>query len=84
MKHGSEIIPPGNIDLVFVPLLAFDEKGYRIGYGKGFYDKYLADCRNDCIKAGFCYFDPLASIDDSNEFDVPLNLCITPQNVYVF
>jgi 5-formyltetrahydrofolate cyclo-ligase len=77
-------VPVIEIEMVFVPLLAFDKKGYRIGYGKGFYDKYLAGCREDCIKAGFCYFDPVDSIDDGNEFDVPLDLCITPQNVYVF
>lgn len=73
-----------SIDIVFVPLLTFDEKGYRIGYGKGFYDKYLAECREDCIKAGFCYFDPIEEITDKNQFDVPLDLCITPQTVYVF
>lgn len=77
-------VPVSKIDMVVVPLLAFDTDGYRVGYGKGFYDKYLADCRNDCIKAGFCYFDPLDKVDDRNEFDVPLDLCITPQNVYVF
>jgi 5-formyltetrahydrofolate cyclo-ligase len=74
----------GEIDMVLVPLLAFDETGYRIGYSKGFYDKYLAECRDDCIKTGFSYFAPIHSIDDRNEFDVPLDLCITPQNVYVF
>src|SRR5690606_10599722 len=52
--ESGEIIPPEMIDLVFVPLLAFDKKGYRVGYGKGFYDKFLADCREDCLKAGFC------------------------------
>lgn len=72
------------IDIIFVPLLAFEKNGYRVGYGKGFYDIYLAECREDCIKAGFCYFDPLDLIDDLDEFDVPLNLCITPKNVYVF
>ena len=77
-------VPVSEIDMVLVPLLAFDETGYRIGYGKGFYDKYLAECRDDCIKAGFSYFNPLHSIDDRSEFDVPLDLCITPQNVYVF
>jgi 5-formyltetrahydrofolate cyclo-ligase len=82
--EAGEILLPGEIDMVFVPLLAFDENGFRIGYGKGFYDKWLAECRDDCIKAGFCYFDPLVSIDDRNDFDVPLDLCITPQNVYVF
>ncbi|MDP4262123.1 MAG: 5-formyltetrahydrofolate cyclo-ligase [Bacteroidota bacterium] len=80
----GEPVPAAGIDMVFVPLLAFDRDGYRIGYGKGFYDKYLAGCRDDCLKAGFCYFDPIDLIDDRHEFDVPLDLCITPQNVYVF
>ena len=77
-------VPVIEIEMVFVPLVAFDQKGYRVGYGKGFYDKYLAGCADDCIKAGFSYFDPVNSIDDRHEFDVPLDLCITPQNVYVF
>lgn len=81
---GSDIIMPDEIDLVFVPLLAIDKNGYRVGYGKGFYDKWLAGCRADCIKVGFSYFEPIATIDDRNEFDVPLNLCITPHNQYVF
>ena len=51
---------------------------------KGFYDKYLKGCRKDCIKAGFSYFEPVDSISDRHDFDVPLDLCITPQNVYVF
>ena len=73
-----------SIDLVIVPLLIADKSGYRVGYGKGFYDKYLAECRPDCIKVGFSYFEPVDQIEDCNEFDVPLNLCITPQNAYVF
>lgn len=81
---GNEIIAAGEIDMVFVPLLAFDKKGYRVGYGKGFYDKYLRGCNKDCIKAGFSYFEPIPSINDRNEFDVPLDFCITPQTVYVF
>lgn len=81
---ANEILLAQDVDLVFVPLLAFDKKGYRIGYGKGFYDKYLAQCRPDCIKVGFSFFEPIERIDDSNEFDVPLDICITPQNQYVF
>lgn len=72
------------IDMVFVPLLAFDKKGYRAGYGKGFYDKFLASCRKDCLFTGFSYFEPVDVISDTDDFDVPLDLCITPQNVYVF
>jgi 5-formyltetrahydrofolate cyclo-ligase len=74
----------GLIDMVFVPLLVVDNHGYRIGYGKGFYDKYLKACRTDCLKVGFSYFDLIDHIEDSDDFDVPLNLCITPNNVYVF
>ncbi len=81
---GSGVAMPGEIDLVFVPLLAFDTVGYRVGYGRGFYDKWLADCDPSCIKVGFSYFEALEVIDDRNEFDVPLDLCITPCNQYVF
>lgn len=80
----GEIIPPGELDIVFVPLLAVDRDGYRVGYGKGFYDKYLTACREDCLKIGFSYFEPIEPLEDRAEFDVPLDLCITPQNVYVF
>ena len=82
-KEGI-IIESSAIDLVFVPLLACDENGYRVGYGKGFYDRYLAQCREDIIKIGFSYFDPIQRIDDRNTFDIPLDYCITPESVYEF
>src|SRR5947207_4610890 len=72
------------IDMVFVPLLIFDKQGYRVGYGKGFYDKYLEQCKPGCLKVGFCYFDPVDAIEGRQDFDVPLNLYITPHTSYVF
>jgi 5-formyltetrahydrofolate cyclo-ligase len=80
----TEIADPTSIDLVIMPMLAFDTKGNRVGYGKGYFDRYLKECRDDCIKVGFSYFDPIEAIDDANEFDVPLDFCITPQRIYVF
>ena len=77
-------IAPERIDMVFVPLLAFDLRGYRVGYGKGFYDRFLPRCRPDALKLGFSFFDPLPGIKDIDEFDVPLNLCITPKRIYEF
>jgi 5-formyltetrahydrofolate cyclo-ligase len=82
-ESGDEI-NASQIDLVLVPLLIFDQHGHRVGYGQGFYDRYLADCRADCIKAGLSYFDPIEKVDDASHFDVTLNLCITPRNIYVF
>jgi len=82
-KEGS-VVTPHNIDLVFVPFLVCDVNGYRVGYGKGFYDRYLAQCREDIIKIGFSYFEPIEKIEDRNSFDVPLNYCVTPEKVYEF
>lgn len=81
---GNEIIPADEIDLVLVPLLAIDKKGHRVGYGKGYYDRFLKDCKTDCIKVGVSYFQPIDNIDDAAEFDVPLDFCITPERIYVF
>jgi 5-formyltetrahydrofolate cyclo-ligase len=80
----GEEINPMDIDLVMVPLLAYDKKGYRVGFGKGFYDRFLQKCKPGVITVGFSYFDPIDEIKDTNEFDVPLNYCITPQKIYEF
>lgn len=80
----GEIIYPGEIDLVLVPLLAFDKTGFRVGYGKGFYDKFLSECKRDVIKIGLSYFEPVEEIIDLNEFDIPLNYCITPNDIFEF
>jgi 5-formyltetrahydrofolate cyclo-ligase len=82
-EDGS-IIDPLNIDMILVPLLAFDQKGYRVGYGKGYYDRFLRNCREDVLKIGFSFFSAEEVISDINEFDVPLDLCITPGSVYYF
>lgn len=81
---GSITIAPEEPELIFIPLLTFDTKGYRVGYGKGFYDKYLANCHPGIIKIGISYFEPVKEITDRNNFDVPLSYCITPYNTYVF
>jgi len=72
------------LDLVFVPLLCFDERGYRVGYGKGVYDRYLKEVRPDTLLIGLSYFEPVPRITDTDKFDVPLNYCITPQRIYEF
>ena len=82
-EEGDEI-DPAELDLVLVPLLAYDNRGYRVGFGKGYYDRFLSRCREDVIKVGFSYFPPVTAIEDANEFDVPLNFCITPEQLYEF
>ena len=82
--NGGSEISPELIDLVIVPLLCFDQSGNRVGYGKGYYDRFLKNCRKDCIKIGFSYFSPIASIDDTNEFDIPLDYGISPDAIHEF
>lgn len=78
------VLDPAEIDLVFVPMLICDTRGYRVGYGKGFYDRFLPQCRPDTVKIGFSYFEPVATVADTHQFDVPLNYCITPKDIYEF
>jgi 5-formyltetrahydrofolate cyclo-ligase len=77
-------INPDQLDMIVVPLLAFDTKGNRIGYGKGFYDRFLADCRADAQKIGVSFFPPVEEISDINEFDIPLDACVSPEMIWKF
>lgn len=77
-------IPANRIDLVFVPLLAFDLKGNRVGYGKGFYDNFLVQCNPDVLKIGLSFFEAEQEITDIEDNDIPLNYCITPNKIYEF
>jgi 5-formyltetrahydrofolate cyclo-ligase len=80
----GKIISAEQIDLVFVPLLAFDKKGNRVGYGKGFYDRFLTNCRPDVKKVGLSYFDPVEEIYDLNKFDIKIDACICPDKIWEF
>lgn len=77
-------VPTSKIDVVFVPLLAYDKKGNRVGYGKGFYDNFLAKCKEDVIKIGLSFFEPEESISDVFETDICLDYCVTPKTLYSF
>ena len=81
--HGY-IAAATEIELVIVPLLAFDAKCNRIGYCKGYYDKFLAACAPNCIKIGCTYFDDVEIIEDINQFDIQLDFIITPYSIHQF
>ncbi|WP_296701094.1 5-formyltetrahydrofolate cyclo-ligase [Algoriphagus sp.] len=79
----SEVISPNDLQLVLVPLLAFDLKGNRIGFGKGYYDKFLAELNPEVLKMGLSFFPAVPSIS-SELHDIPLDYCITGENVFSF
>ena len=89
LKSSFNILEPvneeeytGDIDLVIVPLLAFDDRGYRVGYGKGFYDRFLEG--RDTLKVGLSFFKSVGIIADTHENDIRLDCCITPDQVIYF
>ncbi len=69
--------PHEKIDMVLVPLVVFDLDGHRIGYGKGYYDKFLKECKTEISKIGLSMFDPFPKIP-SEPFDISLTHCLTP------
>ena len=81
--NGIEV-PSKMIDVVFVPLLAFDVFGNRVGYGKGFYDKFLSECKPETVKIGLSFFPAVDAVHDVFESDVKLDYCVTPDEVYAF
>ncbi len=66
-----------NIVLCITPAIVYDKKGFRLGYGGGYYDKFFEN--NDCVKVGLIYetfiVDNLENV--TNEFDIPVNYIIT-------
>jgi 5-formyltetrahydrofolate cyclo-ligase len=77
-------LPDDIIEVVFVPLLAFDKIGNRVGYGKGFYDKFLSKCKPSTLKIGLSFFEAEPLIEGVFDTDIKLNHCITPNEIYCF
>jgi 5-formyltetrahydrofolate cyclo-ligase len=71
------------IQVVFVPLLAYDKFGHRLGYGKGFYDEFLSGLVQPVIKVGLSFFSPEEGLP-SESHDVPIDFCITPDRIWEF
>ena len=80
----AEGIAVADIDMVLVPLLAFDRQGHRVGYGKGFYDRFLASCRPGTVKIGLSLESVGKQVADVHEGDVVLDYVITPAAVIAF
>lgn len=72
-----------SIDLAFIPLLAYDVKGNRVGYGKGFYDRFLAEAKPKKI-IGLSFFPPEKAILDINKTDLVMDFCVLPDKIHDF
>ena len=82
--EGGPEVPANEIDLAIIPLLAYDLQGHRVGYGKGYYDRFLAQCRPGMRRIGLSFFTPEAEIADTDAHDIPLDACVPPEQVIFF
>ena len=80
-EGGIEIVPQ-QIEVVFVPLLAYDLKGNRVGYGKGFYDRFLAECNENTLKIGLSFFEPEQNEISVIDTDLSLNYILSKNKTY--
>lgn len=83
VPQESILTSPNKIEVVFVPLLAYDKVGNRVGFGKGFYDSFLCKLKPEVIKIGLSFYGPEEQIDPESH-DIGLNYCITPEKVFTF
>lgn len=78
-ENNKNILNPSEIDLVIVPALAFDRKGFRLGYGGGYYDRFLRDFGGASI--GLCYAECLVDNLPYEEFDCRVSRIICPEEM---
>lgn len=77
-------IASDHLEVVFIPLLAFDNLGHRIGYGKGFYDRFLSSCEPETLKIGLSFFESEDESFEASKYDIKLDYCVTPNEVFQF
>lgn len=71
-------------DLVIVPAVAYDLQGYRVGYGGGFYDRYLGQLRDSTSRIGIGFSEQVVDKVPVESFDQPIDILITPEKIYTF
>lgn len=76
---GENVVDKDKIDMIIVPGIAFDRNGNRIGYGAGYYDRFLKDCKG--IKAGVCYSIQMVEDVYADEHDVKMDYLITERGI---
>ncbi|AFJ90925.1 5-formyltetrahydrofolate cyclo-ligase [Blattabacterium sp. (Blaberus giganteus)] len=82
-KH-KYIISISIVEVIFIPLLIFDSRGYRIGYGKGFYDRFIPLCEKNAIKIGLSFFYPIRKIKGIHKNDLLIDIGVTPDHIFLF
>ncbi|MFY0602062.1 MAG: 5-formyltetrahydrofolate cyclo-ligase [Cyclobacteriaceae bacterium] len=79
---GNQSADISGVQMILIPLLAADKRGFRIGYGKGFYDRVLADLPSEILKVGINLAPLFDRFGFEEEHDIRLDYCVTPHKIY--
>lgn len=83
LRHRDDRkVDPAELDLVIMPGLAFDRQGGRLGYGKGYYDRFLHQIRVDATKLAVCFECQLFPEIPVTDHDVRMDMLITEKRIY--
>ncbi|MGH2529741.1 MAG: 5-formyltetrahydrofolate cyclo-ligase [Actinomycetota bacterium] len=77
----GDVLPPEAVDVVVAPGLAFDRLGYRVGYGGGFYDRFLRRTGSDAVTIGLCFAVQVVDEVPHRRGDRPMDLVVTDEGV---
>jgi 5-formyltetrahydrofolate cyclo-ligase len=77
---GDIIYSPEHFDVCVIPAFSYDINGYRLGYGKGYYDRFLANFNG--IKIGLCYNDFVEKVLPRGRYDIKVDILITDKGVF--
>ena len=80
-REKSRLIAPEDIELLICPLVAFDNQKNRIGYGGGYYDRYLPRCEK-AVKIGIAFEAQRVEKIDPDQYDKAMDIIITEEKVY--
>jgi len=80
--EGQEVIDPATIDIAIIPALMVDKKGYRLGYGAGFYDRFIPGLRQDCLKVTPVPEKLFVEVLPYDHWDIPVDKVITQKDFY--
>lgn len=84
IPDSNSRVPISEIDVILTPLLAYDAMGNRVGYGKGYYDKFFAACEPHTLKVGLSFFKPCEDFIRMESHDVRLNKLVHPSDILSF
>lgn len=83
-KGFTRLVEPGTVDLVLVPGLAFAKNGHRVGYGGGYYDRFLAKLDKSVPKIAIGFDLQIVDEVPTNDFDIPVDSLITEKRIIDF